>query len=518
MLPPRLLAAAMHHKGQGAASLCKHPAITHATQPRLLQPRELTPFVDPLPLSPVLTPTRDQRLKITMRESEQRLHRTLPPTRLWTYGDRFPGPVIDARKGQPFSVDWVNALPTEHFLPIDHNLCGAEPDEPAVRAIVHVHGGRLPSKDDGYPMDWYVPGTSRINNYPNAQDAATLWYHDHAMGINRLNMYAGLMGMYLLRDDAELALGLPEGEQEIALLLADRLLTEKGALYYPVSGVADAPWVPEVFGNVTLVNGAIAPHLQVQPRRYRLRVVNGANGRFFHVRLKDGRPFQQIGSDQGLLAAPVSQKALLLAPGERVDLVIDFAALKGQSIELMNDALPLMQFRVGKSAVADTSRVPDTLREVTRVPVSAASRTRELTLDEYADCMAEPMLMMLGGKRWRDPATETPRLGSTEVWNLVNLTEDTHPIHLHLVRFQIVDRRAFDVDHYIAKKELVYTAPAQLPPMHERGWKDVVQTYPGMVTRIVVTFEGYAGKYVWHCHLLEHAANEMMRPLNVLPA
>jgi spore coat protein A len=520
-LPSRLLAHAMHGMAMPAQvgnALCRHPMGDTSKQPPLVDPSRLKPFVDPLPRPPVLRPRPGELIKLSMAQTEQRLHRDLPPTRLWTYGGHLPGPTIEAHRDQAFQVEWINALPREHFLPIDHNICGAEADKPAVRAIVHLHGAKVPTVDDGYPEDWYVPGQSRTHHYPNTQDAATLWYHDHAMGINRLNLYAGLLGLYLLRDPTELALDLPAGDYEVPLVLADRLLTADGQLYYPTSGNPDAPWVPEVFGNLTLVNGAILPYLAVQPRRYRLRVLNAANGRFFHLKLRDGRPFQQIGSDQGLLAAPVTQTSLLLAPGERADLIIDFAALKGGEIELMNDALPLMRFQVGAMAVRDDSRVPAILRAVPRTPESLARQTRLLTLDEYSDCVAEPMLMLLGGKRWYEPVTEKPALGSTEIWSLLNLTEDTHPIHLHLVRFQILDRRPFDLDRYLADKTLVYTAPAQAPPAHEQGWKDVVQAYPGMVTRIIATFEGYVGKYAWHCHLAEHEANEMMRPFEVLPA
>ncbi|WP_266157911.1 multicopper oxidase domain-containing protein, partial [Dyella silvatica] len=246
------------------------------------------------------------------------------------------------------------------------------------------------------------------------------------------------------------------------------------------------------------------------------RVLNAANGRFFHLSLRGHRPFQYIGSDQGLLAAPVTQTSLLLAPGERADLVIDFAELAGQSIELMNDALPVLQFRAGGGKVNDKSQLPAVLRELPRMPESAASLTRVLTLDEYADCVSEPMLMLLDGKRWHEPVTEKPRLGSTEIWSLVNLTEDSHPIHLHLVRFQILDRRPFDGNVWRDSKTLRYTGPTQIPPAHERGWKDIVQAYPGMVTRIIATFDGYVGKYAWHCHLLEHEANEMMRPFEVV--
>ncbi len=514
----RAFGAPMHMAMHAAKSggLCKHAVADQTSVPKLLDPSRLTPFVDPLPVPEVLRPKAGALLRIAMRESTQRLHSDLPPTRLWTYGNTMPGPTIEARSGEVVHVEWGNNLPQHHFLPIDHHVCGAELDKPEVRGVVHVHGARVPPTDDGYPTDWFVPGQSRKQTYPNRQDAATLWYHDHTMGIERLNLYAGLFGMYLLRDEHELSLGLPHGEQELPLVLTDRLLTEDGQLYYPVSGVSDSPWVPEVFGNVMLVNGALMPHLDVQARRYRFRVLNAANGRFFRLSLRGQKPFLQIGSDQGLLAAPVQQTSLFLAPGERADLVIDFAGMGGNAIELMTDALPLMQFKVAAGQVDDASRVPPVLRDVPRVAEASATNTRVLTIDEYADCVAEPMLMLLDGKHWHEPVSEKPRLNSTEIWSFLNLTQDTHPIHLHLVRFQILDRRPFDVDQYLESKTVRYTGPAQPPPPHEAGWKDTAQVYPGMVTRYIITFEGYTGRYVWHCHLLEHASNEMMRPFEVV--
>ena len=502
----------------GGGALCQHLVADegHAIPP-LLDPGRLTPFVDPLPRPPVLQ-AGHQALRIDMRETEQRLHRDLAPTRVWTYGGCMPGPTIEAQSGKSMRIDWRNALPSKHFLPIDHRIHGAEASQPEVRAIVHVHGACVPTASDGYPEDWYVPGQSRLHTYPNQQDAAALWYHDHAMGINRLNIYAGMFGLYLLRDEHEQALGLPHGEQEIPLVLSDRLLTADAQLYYPVSGNSQAPWVPEVFGNAMLVNGALLPYLDVQPRRYRFRVLNAANARFFNLKLRDGRPFLQIGSDQGLLAAPVTQRNLFIAPGERADVVVDFAPLAGQQIELFNDALPIMQIRVGDSRVQDTSKLPAVLREVPRMRESVAVRERLLTLDSYRDCVAEPMLMLLDGKRWHEPVTEKPVLGSTEIWSLVNLTDDSHPIHLHLVRFQILDRRPFDAGAWMDSRTVRYTGPAQPPAAGEAGWKDVVQAWPGMITRIIVRFDGYVGRYAWHCHLLEHEANEMMRPFDVLPA
>lgn len=502
----------------GGGELCKHMmADDNHEVPRLLDPGRLTPFVDPLPLPPVLH-AGDTVLHVEMRETGQRLHRDLPPTRVWTYGGCMPGPTIEAQSGKTVRIEWHNALPARHFLPIDHRIHGAEADRPEVRAIVHVHGARVPTASDGYPDDWYVPGQSRLHTYPNRQDAAALWYHDHAMGINRLNIYAGMFGLYLLRDEHERSLGLPHGEQEIPLVLCDRLLTADAQLYYPVSGNSQAPWVPEMFGNAMLVNGALLPYLQVEPRRYRFRVLNAANARFFNLKLRDGRPFSQIGSDQGLLAAPVTLRNLFMAPGERADLVLDFSSMAGQQLELFNDALPIMQIRVGSGRVRDTSKLPAVLRDVPRMHESVAVRERRLTLDSYQDCVAEPMLMLLNGKRWHEPVTEKPVLGSTEIWSLVNLTDDSHPIHLHLVRFQILDRRPFDVGEWLGAKTLRYTGSAQAPSAGEAGWKDVVQAWPGMVTRIIVRFEGYTGRYAWHCHLLEHEANEMMRPFEVVSA
>jgi spore coat protein A len=245
-------------------------------------------------------------------------------------------------------------------------------------------------------------------------------------------------------------------------------------------------------------------------------VLNASNARFFNLKLGDGRPFVQIGSDQGLLAAPVALRNLFIAPGERADIVIDFAGLAGQQLELINDALPILQLRVRSGRVRDASVVPAVLRDVPRMPESAAATQRMLTLDSYQDCVAEPMLMLLGGKRWHEPVTEKPVLGSTEIWSLVNLTDDTHPIHLHMVKFQILDRRPFDAGAWLDAKTVRHTGAAQAPSAGEAGWKDVVQAWPGMITRIIVRFEGYTGRYAWHCHLLEHEANEMMRPFEVI--
>jgi len=446
-----------------------------------LDPSTLTPFVDALPIPRMMKPagTRahpeqpGQRIpyyRMAMREVRQKVHRDLAPTRMWSFENSFPGPTIEVKSGEGAMVEWANELPTRHFLPIDHTLHGADRSLPEVRSVIHLHGGRTPAASDGYPEAWVVPGKTQSCFYPSKQDAALLFYHDHTMGINRLNIYAGMQGLFIVRDAQEAALKLPSGKYEVPLLISDRLLSKDGQLVYPVSEHPDRPWVPEVFGNAILVNGKLLPYMDVEPRRYRLRIMNG-----------------------------------------------------GTHVKLVSDSFDIMEFRVAgkdspKGGGIDTSALPTALRPALRLDPATAVRTRRLTLDERMDDIQRSMGMLLNNTPWHEPITEKPTLDTTEIWELVNLTDDSHPIHLHLVRLQILDRRRFDQFEYQAKGTLRFTGPALPPEAHEAGWKDTVRADPGMVTRIIVPFEGYVGRYVWHCHILEHEDNEMMRPYEVLPA
>ncbi len=502
------------------------PQMAHAVLPNI-DPTTLARFVDPLPLPQIARPL-DERpapdgsakrvsfYRVSMRAISQKLHRDLPPTNLWSVGGTVPGVLFDTRSGEGQLIEWVNELPQKHFLPIDHTIHGAEKAAPEVRSVVHLHGGKTPAESDGYPEDWYVPGKSRTYYYPNQQEAALLWYHDHAMGINRLNIYAGMFGLYIVRDEEEHRLNLPGDKYEIPLVLADRDLKADGQLSYPVSADPERPWVPEAFGEAQLVNGKLFPYFDVEPRKYRFRILNGANGRFYRLSLSNGGEMHQIGSDQGLLSAPVALKNLLLAPGERADVVIDFAEWRGEKIQLMGVPFELMQFRVGAEQVTDSSALPPALRRVGRIEESAAVRTRRLTLDENLNMVAESMGMLLNKTPWHAPITEKPLLDSTEIWELVNLTDDVHPIHLHMVRFQILDRRRFDSFDFMTKNTLRYTSDVMPPDANEMGWKDTARVNAKTVTRIIVPFSGYAGRYVWHCHILEHEDNEMMRPYEVV--
>ena len=458
----------------GMAASQLNPHRTGIIARPMLDVNALPQFVDPLPLPPILQPTGTRPspdtpaaqipyYRVEMRAFESKVHRDVKPTRLWGFGENSPGPTFETRSGQPLLVEWANELPAAHFLPIDHTVHGAEADKPSVRVVTHLHGAKAPAKSDGYPEDWWVPGKSALYYYPNHQDAAMLWYHDHALGITRLNMYAGLFGAFVIRDEFEDGLNLPRGKYEIPLALYDRSFDREGQLYYPVSPEPESPWVPEVFGDAILVNGKMFPYLEVEPRKYRFRVLNAANGRFFHLALSNGQELRQIGTDLGLLPAPVSLKSLLIAPGERADLIVDFSGHGGEEIVVTNDSFTVMQFRVAKTGAPDTSSLPSSLRPVPRIPESAAVQNRILTLGEKDDKAANPMMMLLNNAHWGMPVTENPALNSVEIWNFLNFTDDSHPIHLHLVRFQILDRRGFEPFYYYTQGKVKYIGPV-VPP------------------------------------------------------
>jgi spore coat protein A, manganese oxidase len=495
--------------------------------PIALDPTKLVPFADPLPVPPIARPVglrpspndpsrKVPYYRIEMREFAHKLHRDLPPTRLWGYNGAFPGPTFETRSGNELLVEWVNRLPHSHFLPIDYTLHGAGRDNPDVRTVVHLHGGKTPPGSDGYPEDWYPPGKSATYYYPNDQDPCLLWYHDHAMGINRLNIYAGLLGLFIIRDGFEDELNLPGGKYEIPLVICDRMLDTHGQLYYPVSPNPQSPWVVDFFGNLMTVNGKIQPYLEVEPRKYRFRMLNGSNSRLYNLRLDNGLQMTQIGSDQGLLRAPGALDRLIIDSAERADFIIDFSNHEGAHIILKDPAVELMQFRVARGKVHDSSILPRALRPVARIPESNAIRTRTLTLNEYDGPDGEAILMLLNATYWHQPITEKPIINTTEIWNLVNLTDDVHPIHLHLVRFQVLDRRAIEPFDYIRTGKLHYLGPLTPPDPNEMGWKDTVRAEPKAITRIIIHFEGYKGRYVWHCHNLEHEDKEMMRPYEVV--
>jgi spore coat protein A, manganese oxidase len=523
----------------------QQPHRHQAPIPRPLA-QNLEAFVDALPIPPTM-PIANRidgvRLyDVTMAPFRQKLHRDLPPTLLWGYQGAYPGPTFEARRGEPIKVLWRSALPATHALPLDTTIHGSGPDKPAVRTVVHVHGVKVLPDSDGAPDAWFTGNfeqtgpyfKNRIYDYPNDQRAATLWYHDHTIGITRLNIYMGLAGMYILRDDIEDSLNLPSGPYEIPLIIQDRNIAPDGSLVYPEPSV---PPLPEFFGESVLVNGKVWPFLAVEPRKYRFRILNASNARFFRLALlesdREGQPtgtrgpaFVQIGSDGGLLSQPVSRQSILAAPAERFDVIVDFSAHAGNTFVLTNDACApfpdgddvvptrVMMFKVSRTSLGpDLSSLPRSLPAVSRPDLSDVTETRDLVLTEVESSSHtgdEPLMSLINGAGWDDPITEKPRAGSTEIWRIINRTDDAHPMHVHLVQFQILDRQPFDV----AQQSLVFTGPAVPPPDEERfGLKDTAQSFPGEVVRLLIRFDLPTGtltkqdetlRYTFHCHILEH--------------
>jgi spore coat protein A, manganese oxidase len=536
--------------------LASAPALALADRAKAFAGRWKTPatierYIDPLPiprrLSPIETRGKTLHYRVRMGEFTKQLHSQLPPTKLWGYEGQYPGPLLEAFRNRPVKVRWENHLPLQHIFKVDPMIHGAMPPTPAVRTVPHLHGSRTYSGSDGLPEYWFTQGQSVDYEYPNEQRASTLWYHDHAVGVTRLNVYAGLSGIYLLRDEQELSLDLPSGAFEIPLMLQDRTLDAQGQLVYTPTmedGKALVPgvWGPEFFGELPIVNGAIYPHLDVEPGRYRLRVVNGANSRFFNLYLNlANHPtdvpslvnFQQIGSDGGLLAGPVATDKLLLSPGERADLIVDFSGLAGKTVTLSNNASApypgwdtlramhaplneLMQFRV-KLPVTSTGKVfsPPSPPSVLRLDAAKALVTRDFVLTERVDTEGKSLGVRINDKGYDDPVTEFPILGSLEIWRFINMTDDAHPMHLHMVQFQVLERQGFNFGHFL-KEGLEFVGVPRPPAANEAGWKDTAVVTPREVLTVLVPFDGYTGRYVYHCHMLEHEDNDMMRPFQVI--
>ena len=557
----------------------------------------------------------DGRLTVPIRAGEHRFHRDLPVSSVWGYEGTYPGPTIEAERGQPVTVEWRNELagpfpvadtvapkatdPDGVSVQCLPGLSGgvADPHAAALtgQTVVHLHGGLTPASSDGWAENLFAPGQPAVFQYPMDQRAALLWYHDHVMGITKLDVYAGLAGLWIVRDDRERELGLPEGPPfEVPLVIQDRNfdLDDEGRLTGRLVHKTD-PEVMEAFPPFTVVNGKVWPVLDVRPATYRLRVLNGSNARTYRlVLLRDGAPelerVTQIGTDHGLLRAPVSVPAdgLTLASAERADLLVDFSDLApGSELTVLNTAAAPFDGSsypaVDAADAADPESLlpyPEVLRfRVVGEPASRRSLPRELATDYEppapqalagarrraialvereldgepnmltmrelavaADADEGPQVTVTDGgetTRYRvvaahfeDATTFFPMLGEYEVWQLINLTGDTHPIHLHLDPFQILARHPI---HYeipaggIGERDLAASVTLERDPDdelehaiddNERGLKDTVRVNPNELVEIAVRFTAYSGRYMYHCHILEHEDRDMMRPFVTMPA
>ena len=577
----------------------------------------------------------------------------------------YPAFTIEATKDRPVRVKWINGLVDAqgHYLPhlfaVDQTLHWANPPggpggtdshgmdgmpyTGPVPIVTHVHGAHTTEDSDGFPEAWFLPAANDIPDgyathgtyyqqfkqeaearqgsswedgsatfqYPNDQRPTTLWYHDHSLGMTRLNVYAGPAGFYMIRsqkDKAAKQLPKPAPQRgdkpgtkyhEIPIAIQDRSFNADGSLFDPairaffeglnppgqpqqfpgapelqIPFIPDTAlngemsdvspqWNPEFFGNTMVVNGKTWPYMKVEQRRYRLRFLNGTEARFLLLRMSNSMPFTQIGSEGGYLPRPVSMRQLLIAPAERADVIVDFSKVpRGTNLILRNlapdepfggdpDASPsdpgttgqVMQFRVRAASGPDKSTPARKLSLPAIKKLPAASVIRNVSLNEMESATVKaapdqqgnvvldpagmpfaPQSAMLGTwtssggpepKMWMDPVTENPAVGAVESWNIRNFTMDAHPIHIHLVQFQVVKRVV--TDPMMSPHGRLGAGASIKPEKWETGWKDTVVVYPGEYTRVKARFDT-AGLFVWHCHILEHEDNEMMRPYRVGPA
>lgn len=562
-----------------------------------------------------------------------------------------PSLTIEANYNVPVRIKWINDLKDAngnylpHLLPVDPTLHWANPPGGAVGRdsrptfnttpgrytgpvpmVPHLHGAvGVGDESDGYAEAWVLPAAANIPagyaregrwydffkakawanyraawtpgsatfQYPKGNRASTKWYHDHTLGMTRLNVYAGPAGFYNVR-------GGPAGDQqvrdsrtgrvaslpgpapsaldqilpdrpyyEIPIAIQDRSFNANGSLFYPdtreffdgntgpylPSTDVSPIWNPEFFGNTIMVNGSTWPHLAVEARRYRFRLLNGCQARFLILDFASIPNVQvwQIGNEGGFLPAPVNITAnhmnrLLMSPAERADVIVDFSqvplgnhvlrnlgpdepfggGVPGTDFPVADPATTgqVLQFRVGASTRADPSTPPQFLQLPAITPLPAPTVTRPLALVEemsmnFPDTPVEaglgtvdPATGVFTKRMWMDPVTENPAAGATEIWEFYNTTADAHPMHVHDVLFEVVNRQTIVVDETGGTVQL--NGPLRDPEPWERGLKDTVIAYPGDVTRIKVKF-ATAGQFVWHCHIVEHEDNEMMRPYRIGP-
>ncbi|WP_026360190.1 multicopper oxidase family protein [Amycolatopsis nigrescens] len=433
---------------------------------------QIQTFARPMPVVPVLDPASSgadfdmYQVPIQAATSE-----ILPgiQTPVLTFGGQFAGPTIRARTGRRTLVSYTN----NYTKPVN----------------VHLHGGHTPASSDGYPMDLIEPGQSKLYSYPNTQQGTTLWYHDHSHHTEAEHVYRGLHGTYIIEDEAERALELPSGEFDVPIMIRDSAFDKDGNL---VVGGRPAD------RTTILVNGIPKPYFEVAARKYRFRLLNTGNSRFFKLQIH-GVKLVQIGSDGGLLPAPVTLSELVLSSAERADVVIDFSVCPIGTKLVLKDptAGELLQFVVTRPAT-DNSRLPDKLRELP--PLRTPTVFRDVALSFGS--VGGSRVGLVNGKPFDiDRVDFKIKDGDTEVWTLTSPDPvgTPHNFHMHLVQFQVLDRNG------------------KPPLQQDKGLKDTVQLVAGETVRVQATFQGHLGKYMYHCHFLEHSSIGMMAQMEIVP-
>ncbi len=439
----------------------------------------VTPFQQALNIPPEAHPvSMDMQGRPIYELTEQNATVEIIPglqTDIIGYDGMTPGPTIRVNANQEVIVRHIN--------------------ESDIKTTTHLHGGHMPTGNDGHPVDLLEPGTSKDYLYTNKQLPTTLWYHDHAMDATGRNVYSGLAGFYIIEDNYERSLRLPSGRNEIPLVIQDRTFAADGSLIYKNTKSGEK-------GDTVLVNGTPFPYVQVSNTRYRFRILNGSNARVYKLALSNGAKFIQIGSDGGLLEAPVSRAAMVVAPAERVDVIIDFGdAAIGDQIILKNLAAKggptseIMRFDVTKRRM-ERSILPTVLRSMERLDPAAAVITRRWEFDFVG---GEKPWVINGLPYEENRVDAYPQVGTTEIWELANISKVGHPIHIHDVMWQILD------------------VNGKPPGPHDAGWKDTFKIPPNGTVRVIGRFDDYVGDindiksaYMMHCHILEHEDNAMM--------
>ena len=553
--------------GAGAGVALAFPWGARISVARAATGPELRKYLERVPLPGagivVARPSGSNRYAFVQRQINRRLHPQLPPTPLWAYDDGSGlggqagsfGMAVVAQSGTPLQVSYTHQLPETYpaWIPVDTRLT---PLGNEVRLMTHLHGAFVAADSDGNPMvtpDGFGRGETQTVSYTNQlpqMPASLLWFHDHGLGATRLNVFAGLAAAYILRDEFDTGeepnpIGIPGGAYEIPLVVQDRQFNRDGTFLYPTSEIEGATWIGEYFGDVMLVNGKVWPFLEVEPRMYRLRILNGCNARILSLDI-GGPTLWQIGAEGGMWDQPVPMQQLVLAPAERADMLVDFSKFQGARLMVKNHnpkkpvSTPapsleqVMQIRVGWSVSQPGPHTIPASLPGRRADLPNPARTRYITLNEL-DVDEPTWFLNLNGVHFDEgPVTETPQVGAVEDWVYINLTADTHPMHTHLVTFQVVGRTPFDAAAYEEANEGPHGAPGGIDPTpfatgpmappdrSERGFKDTVKANPGYFTTIRAKFDLPTGvtapqTYVYHCHIVEHEDNDMMRPFTVEP-
>jgi FtsP/CotA-like multicopper oxidase with cupredoxin domain len=394
---------------------------------------------------------------------------------MWTYNDTWPGPLIKAQSGRQVKIHVVNNLATATTL--------------------HNHGAHVQPLSDGSPVDTIPAGGSRDYTYPNNESARTQWFHDHVKDVTGKQVYMGLEGLYEITDSQEKALNLPTGAYDVPLVLQDRKFNSDGTLAYAPSSsdVRDG-----LLGDTFFVNGAAQPYFKVEPRKYRLRLLNGSNARYYHVSLSNGQAMQQIANEAGLLSKPYPMTSIQLAPAERAEVVVDFSKVTpGTSLTLDNGSGwnsstgSLMRFDVGTATTgSDTSVLPTAMRAFTPIAASAVTVKRSFDIQQDRNGMWTFNGLMYDPNR----IDANPALGATEEWTFSNRSGQDHPIHLHDINFQVVSGASAGPD---------------------TEWKETINVPSWNSVTLRVTFPDYTGVYMFHCHILEHEDNMLMGQFKV---